>query len=54
MNVLLLGPSVDLNYKNFVFNTSFQFNVYERVSSQSLSTAGRLVAAVTYNFKKKD
>jgi hypothetical protein len=52
MNALLLGPSLDVSYKNFVFNTSFQFNVYERVSSQSLSTAGRLVLALTYNFKK--
>jgi len=54
MNTLLLGPSMDVSYKNFVFNTSFQFNVYERVSSRNLSTAGRLVAALTYNFKKKD
>jgi hypothetical protein len=54
MNTLLLGPSIDLSYKNFVFNSSFQFNVYERVSSQNLSSAGRLVVAATYNFKKKD
>ena len=54
MNALLLGPSIDINYKNFVFNSSFQFNVYERVSSQNLSTAGRLIVALTYNFKKKD
>lgn len=54
MNTLLLGPGIDLCYKNLVFNTSFQFNAYERVSSQSLSTAGRFVVALTYNFEKKD
>lgn len=50
INVLLLGPSVDLSYKSFVLNTSFQFNVYERVSSQSLANAGRFVIGLTYNF----
>ncbi|MDX2172577.1 MAG: hypothetical protein SFY56_05610 [Bacteroidota bacterium] len=54
MNALLLGPSLDLSYKNFVFNSSFQFNVYERVGSQNLSTAGRWVVALTYNFMKKN
>ncbi|MEO6303654.1 MAG: hypothetical protein ABIP51_10845 [Bacteroidia bacterium] len=52
VNVLLLGPSLDINYKNFVLNTSFQFNVYERVSSQDLSNAGRFVIGLTYNFNQ--
>ena len=51
-NVLLLGPSIDLNYKKFVLNTSFQFNVYERVSRTSLSNAGRFVVGLTYNFNQ--
>jgi hypothetical protein len=52
VNVLLLGPSLDLSYKNFVLNSSFQFNVYERVSSQDLSNAGRFVIGLTYNFSQ--
>jgi hypothetical protein len=50
IDVLLLGPSLDLSYKSFVLNTSYQFNVYERVSSQQLSNAGRFVIGLTYNF----
>jgi len=50
IDLLLLGPSLDLNYKSFVVNTSYQFNVYERVSSQSLANAGRFVIGLTYNF----
>ena len=53
VNVILLGPALDINYKNFVFNTSFQFNVYERVSSQDLSNAGRLVVGLTFNFNQE-
>ncbi len=52
VNVLLLGPSLDISYKNFVLNTSFQFNVYERVSSQDLSNAGRFVIGLTCNFNQ--
>jgi hypothetical protein len=50
VNVLLVGPSIDLNYKSFVLNASYQFNTYERVSSHSLSNAGRFVIGLTYNF----
>ncbi|MBL7919001.1 MAG: hypothetical protein JNJ40_01730 [Bacteroidia bacterium] len=52
VNVLLVGPSIDVNYKGFVLNTSYQFNGYERVSSQSLSNAGRFVIGLTYNFNQ--
>lgn len=51
-NILLLGPGLDLNYKSFVLNASFQFNVYERVSRQSLSNAGRFVIGLTYNLNQ--
>ena len=50
VNVLLVGPSLDLSYKSCVLNTSYQFNVHERVSSQQLSNAGRFVIGLTYNF----
>ncbi|MBA2612127.1 MAG: hypothetical protein H0U95_09155 [Bacteroidetes bacterium] len=53
VNALLLGPALDIRYKNFVLNTSFQFNVYERVSSQDLSNAGRFVIGLTYNFTQE-
>lgn len=53
MNVFMLGPSVDLVRGNFVFNLCYQFNARERVSSQSLSAAGRLVVGITWNFKQK-
>ncbi len=53
MNTLLLGPSIDIVYKNFVFNSSFQFRAHERISSQNLSTAGRFILALTFNFSKK-
>jgi hypothetical protein len=53
VNVLLMGPSIDLNYKRFVLNASYQFNVYERVHSQSLSNAGRFVIGLTFNFAQE-
>lgn len=52
MNVLLLGPSLDVVYKKMVFNCMYQCNAYERVSSQSLSSAGRFVCGVTFNFSQ--
>lgn len=52
VNVILLGPSIDINYKNLVLNASYQYNAYERVSSQNLSNAGRLVVGLTYNFNQ--
>jgi hypothetical protein len=51
-NVMLLGPSLDVRYKQFVLNASYQFNVYERVSSQSLANAGRFIVGLTFNFKQ--
>ena len=50
--VLLAGPSLDVNYKKITLNVSYQFNVYERVSSQELSNAGRLVVGLTFNFNQ--
>lgn len=53
MNLLMLGPSIDLVRNNLVFNVCCQVNARERVSSQSLSAAGRLVVGVTWNFMQK-
>lgn len=51
-NVLLCGPSLDVNIKKITLNASYQFNVYERVSSQTLSNAGRFVIGLTFNFSQ--
>lgn len=53
MNLLMLGPSLDLSYQNLVLNVAYQFNSYERVSSQSLSSSGRLIIGLTWNFNQK-
>lgn len=52
VNVLLLGPSVDISFKQFTANCSYQFKAYERISSRSLSNAGRFVIGITYNFNQ--
>ncbi len=51
-DLLLMGPGLDVSYQSFVFNVSWQFNAYERVSSHSLSSAGRVVVGVTFNFNQ--
>lgn len=52
MNLLLLGPSLDLSYKQWALNLAWQFNAYERASSQSLSASGRLIVGLTFNFRQ--
>lgn len=52
MNSLLVGPSLDVLYKKMVLNCTYQFNTFERVSSQSLSSAGRFVIGLTFNFSQ--
>lgn len=52
-NLLLLGPSVDVGYKQFALNMGYQFNAYERVSSQSLSASGRFMIGLTFNLKQE-
>jgi hypothetical protein len=52
INVLLLGPSIDVVFNKLTLNASYQFNAYERVSSHALSNAGRFVIGVTYNFNQ--
>lgn len=49
-NVLLGGPSVDINYKRLNFHSAFQFNCYERVASNELTNAGRWIIMMAYNF----
>ncbi|AHJ96779.1 hypothetical protein [Hymenobacter swuensis] len=51
MNNALLGPGLDVYYKNFSLNTSVQLPVYTARTDHPAS-AGRLVMAVGYSFKQ--
>jgi hypothetical protein len=51
MNNALLGPGLDLYYKNVSVNTSVQFPVYTAATDHPLS-AGRLVLALGYSFNQ--
>ena len=51
MNNALLGPGLDVYYKNLLLNTSVQFPVYTATTDHPAS-AGRLVLALGYSFKQ--
>ncbi|MBG8552024.1 hypothetical protein [Hymenobacter guriensis] len=51
MNNALLGPGLDVYYKNVSLNASAQFPVYTAATDHPAS-AGRLVLAVGYSFKQ--
>jgi len=51
MNDALLGPGLDVYYKNFSLNTSVQLPVYTATTDHPAS-AGRIVLAVGYSFKQ--
>ena len=51
MNNALLGPGLDIYYKNLSLNTSVQFPVYT-ASTDHPASAGRLVLALGYSFKQ--
>ena len=51
MNAALLGPGLDVYYKNFSLNTSVQFPVYTAATDHPAS-AGRLVLAVGYSLNQ--
>ncbi len=51
MNNALLGPGLDVYYKNVSLNTSFQLPVYTAETDHPAS-AGRLVVSVGYSFKQ--
>ena len=50
-NNALLGPGLDVYYKNFSLNTSFQLPIYTAETDHPAS-AGRLVLSVGYSFKQ--
>lgn len=51
MNNALLGPGLDIYYKNVSLNTSFQLPVYTAATDHPAS-AGRFVVSVGYSFKQ--
>jgi hypothetical protein len=51
MNNALLGPGLDLYYKNLSLNTSFQLPVYTAETDHPAS-AGRMVLSVGYSFNQ--
>ncbi|MBS1637956.1 MAG: hypothetical protein JST26_18735 [Bacteroidetes bacterium] len=52
MNSLLIGPGLDLFYKNISINCSFQFCAWEKVEPDDLQNAGRMVIGLCYNFNQ--
>lgn len=53
MNSLIIGPGLDVFYKNISFNFAFQRSIFDRAAVGNLNGAGRLIAGITYNFKQK-
>ncbi len=54
MNVLMLGPGLDVYYKSFSLNAAWQFTAWEQVLPGDLQSAGRLSLGVNYNFGGKE
>jgi len=52
MNCLLIGPGLDLYFKNVSFSTAWQFNAYEKTGKDNLNCKGRIVVGLTYNFNQ--
>jgi len=53
MSVATAGVGVDLFYKNFSLNTSFQLPVYEEKFADNMATAGKFMVGLTYSFNQK-
>lgn len=54
VNALLLGPGLDIYYKSFSLNTSWQFTAMEDVRDGFLKSAGRISVGLNYSFAKKE
>ncbi len=53
VNALMAGPGLDIYYKAFSLNTSWQFTVAEKVLPGELKSAGRLSIRLNYSFSSK-
>lgn len=54
VNALLVGPGLDIYYKSFSLNTSWQFTAFEEVRDGYLKSAGRISVGLNYSFAKKE
>ena len=54
MNSLLVGPGLDLTYKNLGLNFSYQFRAYEETQGDNLRNAGRIMVGLNYNFNQRN
>ena len=54
VNALLLGPGLDIYYKSFSMNTSWQFTTFEEVRDGYLKSVGRISIGLNYSFSKKE
>jgi hypothetical protein len=52
VNSLLVGPGLDVYYKSFSINASWQLTAYEDIAPGELKSAGRLSAGINYSFGK--
>ena len=54
LNCLMLGPGLDIYYKSFSLNTSWQFTAIEKISDGNLKSAGRISVGLNYSFAKRE
>lgn len=54
MSLATVGVGVDLFYKQFALNASFQLPVYEKKFDSNMVTAGKLMVGITFNFNQKN
>ena len=53
VNSLLIGPGVEVYYKNAAMNASCQFTLYENQQNNQLKNVGRLTVGINYSFENK-
>lgn len=54
MNVAMAGAGAELAWKNMSFQLAAHIPVYEHAPAENLSSAGRIVAGVTFNFNQQN
>jgi len=52
MNIFNAGVGVDLFYKNFALNMSFQLPVYEQKYESNMANTSKVMVGLTYNFNQ--
>lgn len=54
MNVLMVGPALDVYYKNVELNLSVDLPVYEKQETNALCNSGRVSIGIVFNFNQKN